>query len=89
MLGGGRSYEAARVRYAPFNRIVAPDPKHKGLAASRRILLYMPPGPGRPFVLAVFADSHVERRDWPSFERMLKAQLDGGASSDRTEKIRN
>jgi hypothetical protein len=33
MLGGGRSYEAARVRYAPFNRIVDPDPRTRAALA--------------------------------------------------------
>jgi hypothetical protein len=30
MLGGDRSYEAARERYAPFDRIVDPDPATRG-----------------------------------------------------------
>jgi len=51
--------------------------KAKNLREGRTILVYMPTGPGRPYVVAAFADGHVERQDPRSFERMLKAQLDG------------
>jgi uncharacterized protein YecE (DUF72 family) len=33
MLGGGRTYEAARARYAPFDRIVDPDPRTRSALA--------------------------------------------------------
>ncbi len=33
MLGGGQRYEAARARYAPFDRIVDPDPRARGAIA--------------------------------------------------------
>jgi len=59
--------------------------KQKDLPATKTILVYIPTGPGRPFVIAAFADGHVERIDAGSFERMLKVQLDGAAAGDRKE----
>ena len=52
-------------------------------AGARTIVLYMPPGPGRPFVLVAFRNGGVAQMPWPSFEQMLKRQLDGGAKTEQ------
>ena len=49
---------------------------------NQRILVYLPPGPNRPMVIAAFADGRVSQMDPGSFERMLKRQLDGAAPQD-------
>jgi uncharacterized protein YecE (DUF72 family) len=50
MLGAGREYEAARERYAPFDRIVDPDPASRDAVAS---LLRRAIAAGRPAWVAV------------------------------------
>jgi len=76
-LGGGRLKEKLAAGLYSY----LPPSGNKGQApAPRTILVYLPVGPGRPVVLAAFADGHVERMPPARFEQMLKAQLDGDAA---------
>jgi len=79
-LAGKMAQQVASGRY---EYVGAEAGSQQAIGAGRRILVYIPRGPGRPFVLVAFADGHVARMPWASFERMLKAQLDAGAAPAR------
>ncbi|MGB2820525.1 MAG: hypothetical protein WBF17_06055 [Phycisphaerae bacterium] len=82
-IGGGAI--PANIAAGKYSYLPPAGNKQKDLPAAKTVLLYIPTGPGRPFVIAAFADGHIERIDAGSFERMLKVQLDGAAADDRTK----
>jgi uncharacterized protein YecE (DUF72 family) len=79
MLGAGQEYEAAKARYAPFDRVVDPDPATRGAVAAlcRRAL-----AAGRRAFVVV--NNKAEGSAPASIALLARALADEGATSDGT-----